>query len=1164
MPDIYQTSMGVARTVCLAVLIVLLTNPVLGQQAGNRLMLETGGPVGTVRSLRFSSNSQRLYAAGIDQQVHVWDLYGGPDGKLAPQHIQYLRWEVSRADRGAIYATDICPRGRIAFGGYSGRGNSGDIVVYDAGMRFLNRVLPATRPGPQGVLAANGHLAPIIGVSFAPSGNRLASMDINGVTRVWGTEEQNRQLRSLEIDSDFQSVAFLDDDHVAVAMPVNWRIVEARLRAEQNNTEKRKIVNQARNGRWQIGVFEADGGKLVRTIGKMHHGGVTAIARDPFQRGRWASADAQGRLIVYDNIDGKRYRELDLWQHAIKAAEVRSIRFGPGDQLLVSTGYRPPTNLRSAQLVLIDLKPAKPVVEDTVVVSSSVPAHACAISPDGKLAAVAAGEAQDVWLFPLTNLNRLDKANRVTLSSQGRRFQKVAFAKSNRSSIVLSSSSSGEFELGFDFSKSEFLRGEQVPEPHSPTRGDWKLTADDQNLELTVSNQATHQHWRINLDAKGQGLMNSFCWLPDQTGRVYGIAIGTAQQNGIFVYRFEDAAEGRLVRYYRDHRGPITSLSVSHDGAYLASCSHDQTIKVWSLRGLQEDEDDGQSPKARGWGGKFLAREGQLTVSGLDENGILFQRDFDDGAVIERIAYRSERSLKTAATPEAMLQFLRDRELWDPVSFKVRDREDEIEIYSGWQPLLTLFVSNDNSWAVWTPQGYYDASVLGDEFFGWVHNRGRDKAPGYYRAAHMRPELEKPPVIRELLASGQLSDAFRKVGLELPDNYRNPVPNLLGQAPSVRIIEPIDGMNTAGNQSIVVNAEVLYAALQDNQQFQIKAFVNQSYSLPVEAIADAKRNSIRYKFMINSNDLNALVQVKLFDLVQHNQTGLHHVRHQDWVGVRQDPVRGVAGRRLKKLRVHFVGIGGSGYHSDGEKVRGCQDIKDLHRQLAALQKESEYELAEPLILLDEEVTPQNLADKLKQKQDIENDDLLIVFLAGHGNYDNKYGFYFVPAIPEIENAIKPPAEQIKKYCIRRDTLEPLARMNCRRLFIVDTCHAGKINQSLKNKEKLKKQVSDWMSQSILVYCSAQADQAAFDGEFTRRLIAAIDGAADRVQRDDVDAEKGETFVAGDRDGYVTLLETESYVNKEFAGGPQEPRLFKEPGARSLLSLRLFKNSQGIP
>ena len=150
-----------------------------------------------------------------------------------------------------------------------------------------------------------------------------------------------------------------------------------------------------------------------------------------------------------------------------------------------------------------------------------------------------------------------------------------------------------------------------------------------------------------------------------------------------------------------------------------------------------------------------------------------------------------------------------------------------MEIYAGWQPVQTLFVGLDDSWAVWTPQGYYDASAIGDEFFGWIDNRGRDQTPGFYRAEHLRSKLEKTDVIRELLATGQLSTAFERAGLDLPVNYRNPVPNLLKSAPRVRILTPIDGADFKDKQPVSVVAEVLYAAHQDVEKFQLKAYVNQ-------------------------------------------------------------------------------------------------------------------------------------------------------------------------------------------------------------------------------------------------------------------------------------------------------------------------------------------------
>ncbi len=357
--------------------------------------------------------------------------------------------------------------------------------------------------------------------------------------------------------------------------------------------------------------------------------------------------------------------------------------------------------------------------------------------------------------------------------------------------------------------------------------------------------------------------------------------------------------------------------------------------------------------------------------------------------MITQIRYRQNKLLKTAASAEEMLQFLRDRELWNPLSFAIPCRgEEEVEIYAGWQPVQTLFVGLDDSWAVWTPQGYYDASAIGDEFFGWVHNRGRDQTPGFYRAEHLRSKLEKTDVIRELLVAGQLSKAFERAGMDLPINYHNPVPNLLRNAPLVRILEPIDGADLKDQQSISVVAEVLYAAPQDFQNFQLKAYVNQSAGSLLKTRRMTDSNVFQYSFKIKPTDPTAVVQVKLFDA---NMPPGKNVSHDDRLVVD-------ASSRIGELEVHFVGIGGSDYPGPHFDLSGCEDVEAFRRQLNILRPKSNYQLGEQLKFFEDRVTQQNIKDSRKQLANkIQPDQLLIVFLAGHGDLDS-YGFYFIPAV----------------------------------------------------------------------------------------------------------------------------------------------------------------------
>ncbi len=128
----------------------------------------------------------------------------------------------------------------------------------------------------------------------------------------------------------------------------------------------------------------------------------------------------------------------------------------------------------------------------------------------------------------------------------------------------------------------------------------------------------------------------------------------------------------------------------------------------------------------------------------------------------------------------------------------------------------------------------------------------------------------------------------------------------------------------------------------------------------------------------------------------------------------------------------------------------------------------------------------------------------------------------------------------------------MATLNCRRLFIVDACNAGRLGTDL----ELKDLVRRWRNENIAVWCAALAGQDAKQisfangrtmGRFTNALIEAIKGGAD----------------SGKKDGYVTLRETEAYMETAFSSYEtryQKPKLYKWPGASSLLDLQLFKKN----
>ena len=775
---------------------------------------------------------------------------------------------------------------------------------------------------------------------------------------------------------------------------------------------------------------------------------------------------------------------------------------------------------------------------------------------DGRRVAVYCGDRNEIWLYALDPSSKAGKVfratNRLSLDSRGRRFYSAAFDSADQKRILISSQPAPdpgrqEHDLSFNFARTELSRIDDRSSGNGQgdSSGEWHLSRQSDGQRYVLTRRGENRSRTIELDSRFQGRGRCHAWLRDAEGKVYGIAIGTSQQNGIFAYSLEktdSAGRCKLLRYFRDHRDQVTSLDVSRDGELLLSSSLDHTIKVWSLRGLQDFNPE--PPNVPGWGAEFRTDGDQLKVFELDENGIAAQRGFRDGDIIQGIEFKSNK-IQQMDTPDAMLDALRGRPLWHPLRFTIDHRDgaepEKVEIYAAWQPLLSLFVAQDDAWVVWTPQGYYDASAIGDEYIGWVQNRGRDQEPDYFQAAHLRPELEKPDVIRQLFSARTLSGAFKLAGKELPADFRDPVPNLIDRSPVVRLVSADVQPPVEGQTRVHVTAEVLFASPQDVDRFLPKVFLNQHSMVPSDTKPLDDRRTVRYQFEIDALDPQVFVQIKLFDKDKRAQR-FSHVRHEDGAVVETTS-------RLQQLKVHFIGIGGSKYPCK-PRLTGVEDIQLLRTSLEVLQRSSQYRLDQKLSLLEENVKPDKLSDvaaHLRCHELVHPNDLLIVAVSGHGHGDID-GFRFVPSTCDPTRL---DATAKAQRCIAAKEFEALAELNCRRLFIVDTCFAGRLGADLvwTRDDERKAQVRSWRNQNVAVWCATNPMQQAFqNNQFMKVLVDAIRGDAD--QHD-----------SGDKNGFVTLSEANAFVANEFEKkvNPiyQEPKLYLPHNDSPLAHLDLF-------
>jgi hypothetical protein len=56
-------------------------------------------------------------------------------------------------------------------------------------------------------------------------------------------------------------------------------------------------------------------------------------------------------------------------------------------------------------------------------------------------------------------------------------------------------------------------------------------------------------------------------------------------------------------------------------------------------------------------------------------------------------------------------------------------------------------------WLAWTPDGYFDCSPGALRSFGWHLDRGPDQLAGFAPPEQFRDKLQRPDVLRKLLAT---------------------------------------------------------------------------------------------------------------------------------------------------------------------------------------------------------------------------------------------------------------------------------------------------------------------------------------------------------------------------------------------------------------------------
>ena len=406
--------------------------------------------------------------------------------------------------------------------------------------------------------------------------------------------------------------------------------------------------------------------------------------------------------------------------------------------------------------------------------------------------------------------------------------------------------------------------------------------------------------------------------------------------------------------------------------------------------------------------------------------------------------------------------------------------------------LLAFFPHADRKrWVLWTPSGYYDASPGAEELIGWHVNNGRERAADFFPVGQFREKFYRPDVVARVLKTLDeqlaLKEANEERGLR---EQQAKVEDLL--PPVVDIVSPADGAQITPGEVTVryrlrsPNGEPVtnVMAMVDGKT----AAVERGLSLSVGG--DGQEREIRISVPQGASLVSVLAMNRNAPSVASTvrvSTGPAS-RGSQMVGEKSNAPR-------PTLYILAVGVG---KYADGSGLpRLTFPAKDAQDFAAALERQKglSYQDVIPRVLPD--ATHDQIMDGLEWigKATKEN-DVAMIFLAGHGITDGGDFYYFMPSDGELEH----PKKRGVPFAEIENTLVSLKGQ---KILFVDTCRSGAVlgRRGVIDINGIANRLNRETS-GVAVFTASMGNESAFEdsawgnGAFTRALLDGLSGQAD--------------------------------------------------------------------
>lgn len=511
----------------------------------------------------------------------------------------------------------------------------------------------------------------------------------------------------------------------------------------------------------------------------------------------------------------------------------------------------------------------------------------------------------------------------------------------------------------------------------------------DGRFILSSSRDSTFKLWLVNSDldrnlmiatfVERRGFANSVSFSPD------GKLIASAVSHGECKISLWETGVDAKVRKLRGGRDVISSISFSSDGKYIVSAGF--TVRLWDITNASEIK------AFKGHSGEVLSvsfsPDGKYIASvGLDNKVKLW--DVNNGEEVKK--FEGDKFFEISFSPG--YRYIAAGGLWGITFWEV----------SSGRELATFIGFTDGEWVVITPEGYFNTSQNGTRH---LNVRVRDSV---YSMDKFYEKFYNPVYVASILRGEQV-----KAYADIRKGVLPP--------PEVTIIFPQSNMEFETDTiTIIVSAKDVGGGIDEVRLYHNEKVVGED----VRGI----------KLISSGNEVIKYYSVRLVDGINtFRAIGYSKDRTESEpyeVSVKFSSVS-------KDISLYVFSVGINEYKNSSLNLNYA---KPDARAIAEFFKQTGSELfnrVETMEIYNSEATKDNIISRLGQLKETNPRDVVIIYLAGHGEtIDDKW--YFIP-----HEVIRPEREdEVKSNGISSDEFSRLiSGIKAQKvLVLIDACKSG--------------------------------------------------------------------------------------------------------------------------